>query len=113
MPITKTMAISDFVKEIDHTSSDRLAVVGPMRWQPRDDGGRRRYFIVAYKRRGKFYSTGIDTPDYEPPTRLEDIPEAIRAVSDAVLMLEPCECARPVSATAQNAQVFRYPSHGR
>jgi len=74
---TKSTALSKFVAEIDRTTDDRVVVVGPMRWQPREDGGKRWYFIAAYKRRGKFYATSIDTPGYELPITPDDVPAAM------------------------------------
>jgi hypothetical protein len=86
---SKPKTLTEFVAEIERTSSDRVIVVGPMRWQPRDDGGKRWYFVTSYKRRGKFYSMVTDTPDYEPPVTLDDVPEMVRRAADGSFLINP------------------------
>jgi hypothetical protein len=99
---SKGADIDAVVKLITKGNDDLNVVVGPMLWQPADQGNGAKdwYFFVSVSKKGQWYSLKIDDPDYEPPGAIN---EALAAICDTVVEIRKVD-ARSIVLDALRRQ---------
>jgi hypothetical protein len=87
---SKGTDIDGLVKLILKGNDDVNVVVGPMLWQPADQGNGAKdwYFFVSVSKKGQWYSLKIEDPDYEPPGAIN---ETLAAMCDAIVEIRPLD----------------------